>query len=131
MYKKLDKVLALVAKTGDKMIVVSETHDPYVVMSLNDYDHLLTGSAAVNELTEEQLLDKLNRDIAIWKSAQESTDEYSLDQFKVEDLDKAVVKPEKILEETEETKENTSENKANVDDSSIEESDKYYIEPVD
>jgi PHD/YefM family antitoxin component YafN of YafNO toxin-antitoxin module len=123
MYQKLDKVLKLVAKTGDKIIVVSENHDPYVVMSLADYDRLITGSSAVNELTEEQLLGKLNRDIAVWKSAQEveeipkNTDEYDLDQFKVA--------PENT-EETEQTEE-----KASVDNGSVEEEDKYYIEPVE
>ena len=112
MYKKLDKVLALVAKTGDKIIVVSETHDPCVVMSLKDYDHLMTNSSAVNELTEEQLLGKLNRDIAVWKSVQEKDDEYDLEQFKVEDLHEEL--PEN-QDENEEKVENTEQNQANVD----------------
>ncbi|MBT7553365.1 hypothetical protein HN670_02755 [bacterium] len=123
MYQKLDKVLKLVAKTGDKIVVVSENHDPYVVMSLTDYDRLITGSSAVNELTEEQLLGKLNRDIAVWKSAQEveempkNTDEYDLNQFKVEDT------PDNTTE--------TEEDKPSEDEGTVEEEDKYYIEPVE
>ena len=128
MYQKLDKVLKLVAKTGDKIIVVSENHDPYVVMSLTDYDRLLTGSSAVNELNEEQLLGKLNRDISVWKSAQEVSDmpentdsEYDLEQFQVPDKTDPSANAQDDKEEV----------KASVDTSSAEEEDKYYIEPID
>ena len=92
-------------------------------MSLTDYDRLITGSSAVNELTEEQLLGKLNRDIAVWKSAQEveempkNTDEYDLNQFKVEDT------PDNTTE--------TEEDKPSEDEGTVEEEDKYYIEPVE
>ncbi|MBT4349695.1 hypothetical protein HOD19_02885 [bacterium] len=128
MYQKLDKVLKLVAKTGDKIIVVSENHDPYVVMSLTDYDRLLTGSSAVNELNEEQLLGKLNRDISVWKSAQEVSDmpentdsEYDLEQFQVPDK----------TDPSANAQDDKEEDKASVDTSSAEEEDKYYIEPID
>ena len=135
MYKKLDKVLALVAKTGDKIIVVSETHDPCVVMSLKDYDYLITGSSAVNELTEDQLLDKLNRDIAVWKSVQDKDDEYDLEQFKVEDLHEALAEDSDKNEDSSRVEagkaENHKQNKADVDDGSVEEEDRYYIEPVE
>ena len=133
MYQKLDKVLKLVAKTGDKIIVVSENYDPYVVMSLTDYDSLLTGSSDVNELNEEQLLGKLNRDISVWKSAQEVSDipedtnsEYDLEQFQVSD------KIEESKINTEDSEQNREkENKVSVDTGSVEEEDKYYIEPID
>jgi len=133
MYQKLDKVLKLVAKTGDKIIVVSENYDPYVVMSLTDYDSLLTGSSDVNELNEEQLLGKLNRDISVWKSAQEVSDipedtnsEYDLEQFQVSDK---IEEPKINTEDSEQNRE--KENKVSVDTGSVEEEDKYYIEPID
>lgn len=123
MYQKLDKVLALVAKTGDKIIVVSETHEPCVVMSLTDYDHLLTGVDSVHDLTEEQLMNKINRDIAIWKAGQTETDlassDYDLDQFKLDNTNGSKTDSE------------TATNKADVDNSSVAEEEKYYIEPID
>ncbi|MCB9802493.1 hypothetical protein H6761_00550 [Candidatus Nomurabacteria bacterium] len=127
MYQKLDKVLALVAKTGDKIIVVSETHDPCVVMSLSDYDHLLTSSASLDDLTEEQLMNKINRDIAIWKAAQteeiQSNGAYDLDQFKLDNFSKN----QENLAETD----SLEISKADVDNSSVAEEEKYYIEPID
>lgn len=119
MYKKLDQVLALVTKTGDKMIVVSENHDPYVVMSLKDYERLLTNNTAVHDLSEDELLSKINRDIAIWKSVQ-SSNEYNLEQFKIDDLaDKTVSVDKKV---------------GNADNSTpglSDEDEKYYLEPVE
>ena len=122
-YKQMDKVLELATKTGDKVIVMSDNHDPYVVMTIKEYEALLQGSSAVDGLTEEQLLDKINRDIAVWKSAQEveempkNTDEYDLNQFKVEDT------PDNTTE--------TEEDKPSEDEGTVEEEDKYYIEPVE
>ncbi len=112
-YKKLDQVLDLVSRTGDRVIVVSEKHDPYVIMSTYEYESLLHSSSEINDLTEEQLLDKINRDISVWRSSQEDVSEYSLDQFKADTKVKEVKEEEKPEEKVE-----------------IEE-DKYYIEPVD
>ncbi len=44
----------------------------YAVMSLNEYERLVLGKSEVRSLTEDQLLDKINRDIAIWKNENES-----------------------------------------------------------
>lgn len=124
-YKKLDQILDLAHRTGDKIIVVSERHDPYVVMSVREYEALLHGSSPVKGLSEDQLLDKINRDIAIWKASQEENNalgDYDLDKFKVDMPKKDTMaaasaagqgsplplKPEPEPEE-----------------------DKYYIEPID
>jgi len=70
MTNQLQKAINLSKKTGDRLIVFDRPDsDPYVVMSLDDYEKL----AAVREdnvrnLTEKELLDKINRDVAIWKS---------------------------------------------------------------
>ncbi len=123
MYKKLDQVLALVTKTGDKMIVVSENHDPYVVMSLKDYERLLTDSVAVHDLSEDELLSKINRDIAIWKSVQSSND-YNLDQFKIDEQTVANGQVKSLdLEKKPESGENFT---AGL----VSEEEKYYLEPV-
>jgi hypothetical protein len=67
---QLQKAIDLVKKTGDRLIVFdkAESNNPYVVMSLDDYEKLVVGKSEVRGLTEGELIDKINRDIAIWKS---------------------------------------------------------------
>lgn len=76
MRNQLQKALDLASRTGDKIIVVDEFNDrSLMVMSLADYEKLLFDEKANNKriqsLTEEQLLDKINRDIIAWKDANE------------------------------------------------------------
>lgn len=110
----MDKVLALAARTGDKVIVLSETNEPFVVMAVKEYESLLHGVTDVNKLTEDELLDKINRDIAVWKASQEESGDYDLDQFKIDSLKKPEIKEEPKIEALK-----------------TEEDDKFYIEPVD
>ena len=121
-YKQMDKVLDLAAKTGDKVIVMSEHHDPYVVMTINEYEALLHSSSTVDGLTEEQLLNKINRDIAVWKASQDDLGDYNLDQFKVDSLKK----PEASKKATD-----NKGHEPKTEKVEIEEEDRYYIEPVD
>ncbi len=68
----LNKVFNLINKTGDRCVVLSqESDDAYVVMSLMEYERMALGRADVSELSEDELLDKINRDIAVWKSQQD------------------------------------------------------------
>jgi len=121
-YKQMERVLDLAAKTGDKVIVLSDHHDPYVLMTIKEYEALLHGPSSVKNLSEDELLSKINRDIAIWKASQESLSDYSLEDFKVDSLRKDEKKPEI-------SKKNAD--KPIVDKSVNPEEDRYYIEPVD
>lgn len=59
----------------------------YVVMGLDEYERLILDRSEVRSLTEDQLLDKINRDIAIWKSENEfeSVDsKFGIDNFEFE-----------------------------------------------
>ena len=49
-YKQMEKVLDLASKTGDKVIVLSDSHDPYVVMNIKEYEALLHGPSSVKGL---------------------------------------------------------------------------------
>lgn len=83
----LNKILKLTEQTGDRCIVTdSEGRNVFVVMSLDQYQGLrgiaepdfrqLSRTGEVKGLTEEQLLNRINREIASWKSSQyESPDE--------------------------------------------------------
>ncbi len=70
MNKQLQKLIELSNKTGDRLIVFdpNNKHSAYVVMGVDDYEKLAVGMSEVRGLTEDELLDKINRDIAIWKS---------------------------------------------------------------
>jgi PHD/YefM family antitoxin component YafN of YafNO toxin-antitoxin module len=77
----LQKIVDLIKKTGDKAIILNENGDPdYVLMAVGDYEDLVFGKAEVRGLTEQELLDKINRDIAIWKTDQEVND-LAIDQY--------------------------------------------------
>lgn len=71
----LQKVVDLIKKTGDKAIVLDQNGDPnYVLMTFGDYEGLILGKSEVRGLTEAELLDKINRDIAVWKEGQKVQD---------------------------------------------------------
>jgi|GEM_PF-1054331 hypothetical protein len=81
MRSQLERAINLSAKTGDKIIVIDEFNDrSSVVMSIDDYEKLLKGQNKRNKivanLTEEELLDKINHDIVSWKNAN-SDDDFS------------------------------------------------------
>jgi PHD/YefM family antitoxin component YafN of YafNO toxin-antitoxin module len=124
-FKNLEKVLELTAKTGDKIIVISETHEPFVILSLKEYQALMSHNTNLQELTEQELLEKINRDIAVWKASQDdlSTD-YNLDQFKVD----AGAKSEGKVESAQG---GPASGGKPEDTPAVEEEEKYYIEPVD
>lgn len=74
MRSQLERAINLAAKTGDKIIVVDELNDrSSVVMNLDEYEGLLNGenktNVCIENLTEEELLDKINRDIVTWREA--------------------------------------------------------------
>jgi hypothetical protein len=70
MDKQLQKLIELSRKTGDRLIVFDPSNErsAYVVMPIDDYEKIALGRSEVRGLTEDELLDKINRDIAIWKS---------------------------------------------------------------
>ena len=74
-----------------------------VALSIDDYENIVLKNSLVKDLSEEELLNKINKDIAIWKANQED---------------------EKLLEAFKETNDE-------VDLSEETEEDQYYFEPVE
>jgi len=94
--EQLQKILQLVKKTGDRVVIYdgASIDDSYVVMSLDSYSNLLDKSqklapavssapsapapanipvsenpvVSTANLTEEDLTDKINREILMWKN---------------------------------------------------------------
>ena len=66
-----NKVLRFIKRTGDRAILAdSEMNEIFVITTLSDYEQKVFSKSAVKELTEEQLLDRINQDIAVWQSSQ-------------------------------------------------------------
>lgn len=85
--EQLKKILDLIKKTGDRVIIFDGNNpdDSYVVMDFNNYAasqvkgvaplinvapkaELSPNLPKVNNLTEEDLTDKINREISVWKN---------------------------------------------------------------
>jgi hypothetical protein len=77
MQNQLSKAISLVKKTGDKIIIFEGINCDiaYTVMKFDDYEKLILGRSEVRGLTENELFDKINRDIAVWKSQQNDISE--------------------------------------------------------
>lgn len=91
---KIKKAIELVKRTGDKIILFEENGDDGVVlMSVEEYEKLLDAKRGqspdssiykmdnrnIGDLTEDELIDKVNRSIAEWQSRnQGQLDEYKM-----------------------------------------------------
>lgn len=103
------RFINLIQKTGDKLVITDTAGNAaYVIMTLKDYEKMILGHSDIKDLTEEELLAKINRDIALWRAGQESED---FADFSQKIKENSVAKAPEIPPLTEE--------------------DKYYIEPVE
>ena len=126
----MQQILDFVAKSQDKIIVVHE-NKPFVIMPLSQYQDVIYSSVSLGDLTESEMLDKINRDIALWKSEQEITTESS-DLLGNIELSRQISsdfesKPQ-IPVETKKRWEIPPERKEAAED--IIEEDRHYIEPI-
>lgn len=69
--KNLKRILDLIRKTGDKYIFEDENDGVFVVLSMDDYENYIFKNNQLKNLSEDELLNKINKDIAIWKISQE------------------------------------------------------------
>lgn len=70
MTNSFERLMNLAKKTGDRIILYDASSDKsMVVMNLDDYEYLMLGRSNIHKLTEGQLLDQINRDIAVWRSS--------------------------------------------------------------
>jgi len=70
MNNNLDKVLDLIKKTGDKAIIVPEFSDPYVIVPIDQYEQIVSVKVNYAEMTEQEILSRVNREISLWKQSQ-------------------------------------------------------------
>ena len=68
--QNLDKVLDLIKKTGDKAIIMPEFSDQYIIMPIDQYEKFVVAKVNYAEMTEEEILGRVNREISLWKQSQ-------------------------------------------------------------
>jgi hypothetical protein len=133
MQNQLQKAINLVKKTGDKLIVFdsSKPENTFVVLALKDYENLVLGKSEVRGLTEDELLDKINRDIAIWKSEQNLDENIDSGPDYLEELpayEKAEEARDKIIRKANNTWSIPPRRKMNAEE--IIEEDRQYLEEL-
>ena len=70
---QLDRVLRLVRRTGQQCVVFDREQDAgLVVMDLDKYEKMLDNADGVRDLSETDMLDKINRDLSLWREKHES-----------------------------------------------------------
>ncbi|MFA7245427.1 MAG: hypothetical protein WC070_04620 [Candidatus Magasanikbacteria bacterium] len=98
MPANLDRLIKLAKKTGSTLIIHDEEKGDVVMMDLDSYEDLIEkqedcscedfsyGNDYLYEMSEGELLDKINRDISIWRSYQEEEEKNIRDEILAEDL---------------------------------------------
>ena len=139
---QLNRVINLVKRTGEKTVIMDNESDAVMMlMDLGAYEKMLDHTPArensVEKLTEEELLEKINRDVAIWRA--------SNDRERVEVYDEVIEKSPKfekvmMVEKSVETVPITvnkfpsiqAEQEQSASDIVAEEDEeKFYLEPVE
>jgi hypothetical protein len=94
---QLNRVINLVKRTGEKTVIMDNESDAVMMlMDLGAYEKMLDHTSGrengVETLTEEELLEKINRDVAVWRA--------SNDRERIETYDEVMEKspkPEKTM----------------------------------
>lgn len=144
---QINRVMKLVKKTGDKVVLMDNESDAVMMlMDIDAYEKLLTVSQPVEvtprieHLTEEELMEKINKDVAVWRAYNDKERLETIDQV----IDKNAVseyvankaRSSDYVEKHEELArgakpvENTTEESAK-DIAEDEGEEKFYLEPVE
>ena len=119
------KILDLINKTDDNFIILDVSGNPkQVILNFEKYQKLILNKPEIIGLTENELLEKINRDIAVWKTSQE---EKELENWHPITQLKSVEKTGLVEPKVQDF----SLNKANNLDETDDDEDEYYFEPID
>lgn len=77
----LERLVDLARKTGGKLIVHNEfsEDEDVVILSVEEFEKMADGKSAerdVRDLSSDEMLDQINRDIAVWRANQEQEEEW-------------------------------------------------------
>lgn len=123
MTSEFQKALDLIKKTGDKLVFYDAGNDnTFVVLPIDDYQKLLFEDSSIAGLTEEQLLAKINRDIARWREEQQLQ---KMEETEVEETLEVLAQTEPPVE----VKTKTEKTEKEILDESAD--DIYQFEPIE
>lgn len=71
--KEFSEILEMLNNSGGKYIIVEDGKPSYVLMDIKEYKNMSSGSenTSLEDMSKEELIEKINKDIAIWRSGQE------------------------------------------------------------
>ncbi len=96
MSDNLNKILNLIKKTGDKVIILNEGEPVLVMMGFKDYEKMVFGKSIFGDLTNERLTDRINKETAFYK---EEEKEKEIEAIKPENEPINVIKEEEIADQ--------------------------------
>lgn len=65
---QLNRLLKLINRTGDRLVILDkETETAIVMMEIDEYEKILNGGPRLEDMSESDILDKINREVAIWR----------------------------------------------------------------
>lgn len=76
--------------SGGRYIIVEGGRPKYIVMNFDEYKSAVLDRKSVQALTEEELIEKINSDIALWREKQtaDAEDDSMLDEIEeLEDIE--------------------------------------------
>jgi cysteinyl-tRNA synthetase len=96
MSNSIQEVIDLIKKTNDNCVIIDSQGQPaFVVLPFKVYKKMVDSNPGIVDLTEEELLDKINRDIALWKESQK---EAEMDRLEMEMPQEAESFEEEVVE---------------------------------
>ncbi len=84
---QLKQLLNLIRRTGERCFVAdNESNEVFTLMTLSDYEKLLNSEVGrdIAKLSEDEMMNKINRDIAYWRSTQPQMEESAEVELKKE-----------------------------------------------
>ncbi|HLM84424.1 MAG TPA: hypothetical protein VK254_04435 [Candidatus Bathyarchaeia archaeon] len=84
--KELKEIMDL---AGGRYIIVEGGAPKYIIMNFDEYRTAILDKKAVQALSEEELIEKINSDIALWREKQNAEDDnIALDEIEeLEDIE--------------------------------------------
>lgn len=139
---QINRIIKLVRKTGDKVVLMDNESDAVMMlMELGAYEKMLSNTPQpVEQLTEEELMERINRDVAVWRAyndkQQQETIDKVLEKNELKPLNKAKNTPVELVSEMPEKPTENFSGAIDREDSASdivaeEDEEKFYLEPIE
>ena len=139
---QINRVIKLVRKTGDKVVLMDNESDAVMMlMELDAYEKMLSSTPQpVEQLTEEELMERINRDVAVWRAYNDKQQQETIDKVLEKNELKPLVKAKNtVVEPVSDVSEKPTENFSGAigrEDSASdivaeEDEEKFYLEPIE